>query len=387
MEKKEGKLFFKKLNESTLYDLSCAAIYLDEDLKCSLSMQAPFTSNGPCLKFFASIQNQTIQGTAPLKAIRLAKVNTAREFQAKPSTCPLWPFFVDHKAYLPSDQGKDQPVILPKNFKDNGVLIGDKGFLSYGAASPTSMQEQRFSVYVAGFYDPGVLSVGNRCILMNKDTLHTIALASDNFSFDESLSSGIQVWFEDISRTKQVFKELQKEFTKEGIADYFTITPFYEYDFAKDLAQQFQSDKYLFTLIGFVILIVACSNIVSFLILMINDKKKEIGVLQAMGASPKSIALIFSLCGATLGLIGSVVGSLAAYITLLNINEVVSFLSLLQGQALFHEAFYGSCLPTTLSSEALAFLLIAAPFVSLLAGLIPALKTTKMNPSEILRSQ
>ncbi len=387
MEKKEGKLLFKKLNESTLYDLSCAAIFLDEDIKCSVSLETAFASKSPSLKFSATIQNQPIHGQASFKAIRLVKVSTVNEFSVKPDTCPMWPFFVDHKAYLPFDQGKDQPVILPKNFKDNGVLVGDKGFLSYGAASPTSMQEQRLSIYVAGFYDPGVLSVGNRCILMNKDTLHTIALASENFSFNESLSAGIQVWFDDIFQTKQVFNELQKQFKENGIAEYFTITPFYEYDFAKDLAQQFQSDKYLFTLIGFVILIVACSNIVSFLILMINDKKKEIAVLQAMGASPKSITVIFSLCGATLGLIGSVVGSIAAYITLLNINEVVSFLSLLQGQALFHEAFYGSCLPTTLSSEALIFLLIAAPLVSLLAGLIPAFKTAKMNPSDILRSQ
>lgn len=363
-------------------------IYLNDDAECNVFIEKKQDSNNASfVKFSSTVQNQTIQGRVPFKALSLNNVKIIKKFTQNPQTSPLWPYFVKNKAHLPLNQGKDQPVILPKNFKDNGVLIGDKGFLSYGATSPTSLQEQRLSIYVAGFYDPGVLSVGNRCILLSKDTLHSICLASESFSFDESLSAGIQVWFSDIFQTKQIAQELEKEFQRQGISQYFTITPFYNYDFAKDLAQQFQSDKYLFTLIGIVILIVACSNIVSFLILMINDKKKEIAILQSMGASPKSITIIFSLCGAILGLLGSVIGSVAAYFTLLNINEVVSFLSLLQGQALFHEAFYGSCLPTTLSSQALIFLLCSAPLISLLAGLIPALKTTKMNPSEILRSQ
>ena len=40
------------------------------------------------------------------------------------------------------------------------------------------------------------------------------------------------------------------------------------------------------------ILIVACCNIISLLVLLVNDKKKEIGILQSMGASSMSIAAI-----------------------------------------------------------------------------------------------
>jgi lipoprotein-releasing system permease protein len=387
MEKKDGKLYFKKKGASQVFDICASRIYFNEDQRCSVSLDPQDLTTNASLKFSTTIQHQPICGSVSPKALRLETVEVLKEFSKTPLKTPLWPFFINKQGYLPSSEGKDHPVILPKNFKDNGVLVGDKGFMSFGAASPTSMQEQRLSIYVAGFYDPGVLSVGNRCVLLSKDIVHDISLASENFSFDESLSAGIQVWYEDIFNTKKVVKDLELQFEKHGIAQYFTITPFYEYDFAKDLAQQFQSDKYLFTLIGLVILIVACSNIVSFLILMINDKKKEIAILQSMGASPKSITMIFSMCGAILGFIGTAVGSLAAYFTLLNLNQVVQFLSLLQGQALFHEAFYGSCLPTTLSSQALIFLLITAPLLSLLAGLIPALKTTKMNPSDILRSQ
>ena len=386
LEKKEGKLLFHQINTHQTFDVSKSNIYFENDPHCQLFLGSKGMQDGSALHFSTKIQNQTIQGKAPLPAVTFENINILTNFSSAPATSALWPIFVNKTLQLPYDQGLDEPIILPKNFKDNGVLIGDKGFLSYGVTSPTSMQEQRLAVYVAGFYDPGVLSVGNRCILLKKDIVHSIASASENLSFDSSLSAGIQVWYANIYQTRHVAETLKQEFKDHGIDAYFTITPFYDYDFAKDLAQQFQSDKYLFSLIGVVILIVACSNIISFLILMINDKKKEIAILQSMGASSKSITMIFSLCGAILGFLGTALGSIAAYFTLLHINQVVNFLSLLQGQALFHEAFYGSCLPTTLSSQALIFLLITAPLLSLLAGLVPALKTAKLNPSDILRS-
>ena len=60
---------------------------------------------------------------------------------------------------------------------------------------------------------------------------------------------------------------------------------------------------FLYVPIGLVVLLVACCNIISLLILLVNDKKKEIGILQAMGATKKSIALIFGLSGALIGLV------------------------------------------------------------------------------------
>ena len=176
-------------------------------------------------------------------------------------------------------------------------------------------------------------------------------------------------------------------FKKEGLSSYWNVTTFHEYDFAKDLLQQFQSDKYLFTLIGGIVLIVACSNIISLLVILVNDKKREIAILSAMGASKKSIALIFTLCGGIMGTLSTLIGTGAAILTLHNIDSVVSFLSFLQGHDAFNVVFYGKSLPNQLSNHALIFILIATPIISLLAGLVPAVKATKLHPSQILRSE
>jgi lipoprotein-releasing system permease protein len=201
------------------------------------------------------------------------------------------------------------------------------------------------------------------------------------------MTSGIQVWFDDLKQTKAITSQLTTLFKEKGIDRYFNITSFYEYDFAKDLIQQFRSDKYLFTLIGIIILIVACSNIISFLVLMVNDKKKEIGILQSMGASSTSIAGIFALCGITLGILGSVLGSIAAFFTMQHIDSLVGLLSFLQGHDALHESFYGNSLPTTLSSQAVLFVAISTPILSVFAGLVPAIKACRLKPAETLRSQ
>ncbi len=278
-------------------------------------------------------------------------------------------------------------VYLAKNYQDNGVLLGDRGYLSYSSATASSLQEHRLPIFVAGFYDPGILPVGNKCILVPPHVPETINASSSSYNLDRTESNGILVWFNDLSQAEEIQRELQQELALAGIDGYWKIKTFKEYDFAKDLMEQFQSDKYLFTLVGIIILVVACCNIISLLVLLVNDKKKEIGILQAMGASRKSIALIFGTCGICMGILSSLIGIAAAIATLKNIDSIAQLLSFIQGHDAFNTTFFGKTLPGTLSSNAVLFILIATPLLSLLAGFIPALKACRLRPSEILRSE
>ncbi len=88
-----------------------------------------------------------------------------------------------------------------------------------------------------------------------------------------------------------------------------------------------------------------------------------------------------------MGMIGSALGILLALLTLANLQQLVSLLSRLQGHEMFNPHFYGDSLPTDLSTEALLFVLAVTATVSLLAGLVPAVKACMMRPSEILRSE
>lgn len=385
--KESSALFFIKEGAKQKLPIS-TPITVEKKVKVELDPKAGSLKEKKILfPYTLGIQNKTIKGLTEWKTIELTSIQPKTNFNEAAVSKVIWPYFINNSIKLPSDKDKDQPVLLPKNFKDSGVLIGDRGYLSYSLATASSIQEQRLPIYVAGFYDPGVLSIGNRYVLLDKKIVHQIAAASKTFSLDEHQSNGIHVWFDQLDKTSEIALLLREKLKEKQIDQYFKITPYQDYDFAKDLLLQFKSDKVLFSLIGSLILIVACSNIVSFLIIMINDKKKEIAILQSMGAKKSSLLLIFSLSGAILGLSGSLLGTFAAYVSLKYINQIVNFLSVIQGQPLFLETFYGASLPTQISDLAVIFILIAAPCLSLIAGFIPAFKASKLNPSHALRSQ
>ncbi|MCF7851730.1 MAG: FtsX-like permease family protein [Simkaniaceae bacterium] len=336
----------------------------------------------------AFLQNTSINATLSLADLEITKADIKHAFDTPPFIEPIWPYQVQDKVHIPKKAWMDATgVLVPKNFKNSGVSIGDKGSLSYAAFTGTTSQEMNAPIFVAGFYDPGVMGIGARYILAQRSTVEAIAASNTSHSLDPMMSNGINIWFPDLKKTPQIVTALQNMLDSYKIAPYFNIIPYYEFEFAKDLIQQLQSDRYIFTLVGIIILAVAGCNIISALLLLVNDKKKEIGILKAMGTSNRSIIFIFSLCGLTLGILSFIIGAGAAALTLQNIDSLVHFLSFLQGQNAFNPEIYGQNLPNTLSMRAFIIMAVATPIVSLLAGFLPALKASRISPTHILRSE
>jgi lipoprotein-releasing system permease protein len=342
-------------------------------------------------KIATQLQGVALKGHIDLEGLEIAEA----DFFSKSG--PTTPWFlpypaqgidpVQHKAALPVNEEKETGVLLAKSFSDSGVMIGDRGYLCYSSATSSSLQEHRMPIFVSGFYDPGILSIGNKPILVPPFVTQAINSSSSSFNLDKMQSNGILVWFHDLSRAEQIKNQMLRALSEKGLEKYWKVTTFREYDFAKDLLEQFQSDKYLFAIVGIIILVVACCNIISMLVLLVNDKKREIGILQAMGASRLSIASIFGVCGIAMGVLSSIIGTAAALITLQHIDTIVQLLSYFQGHEAFNSTFFGKSLPSQLSNNAVTFILFTTPLISLLAGLVPAIKACRLRPTETLRAE
>lgn len=396
IKKQEGKISFISAEDTftlassfPLFSEDILHFHVDLDPHSILSAER---GRDLVLKAKTKLQGKTLEGMIAWEALEIEHCEAKTFFSSSPSIHPLWTYSIQKSASnslsaLPANDQEESGVILPKGFQDNGVLIGDRGYLSYTSTTASSLQEQRLPVYVAGFYDPGIMSVGNKCILAPNSVTRAINAANTAHTFDKIALNGIQVWFSDLSAAESMKKEIQSAFTAAGIDQYWTVFSYKDYDFAKELLQQFQSDKYLFSLIAVIIITVACCNIISLLVLLVNDKKKEIGILLSMGASSKSIALIFGTCGIVMGALGCGIGCASAYLTMHNIDGLVTLLSSMQGHDAFSTTFYGTSLPSTLSSSAVYFVMVATPLLALAAGLIPAIKACFLKPSSILRSE
>lgn len=276
-------------------------------------------------------------------------------------------------------------VFLPKSFREVGVLLGDRGDLAYFAPGASTLQEQRLGVFVKGFYDPGIVPMGGKFLLTESPVVRTIRSSQGQDS--TYLTNGVNLRFDNLGQAKTIKDQLIAELEKEGVAPYWKVETFREYDYAKDLLQQLSSEKNIFSLISGVIILVACSNIISMLIILVNDKKLEIGILRSMGATSKSIAFIFGTCGIVMGLLGTVIGTFLAFITLRNLNGILQLISGLQGYDAFNPIFYGDHLPNQMSMETFFIVAICTALLSTLAGLIPAIKASRMKPAAILRSE
>lgn len=296
-------------------------------------------------------------------------------------------FFEKNSSFpqLPTDPILGEGVLLPRSFREVGVRVGDEGTLSYVAPSASSLQEQRTKIFVAGFYDPGIIPLGGKFVLANPGLVSVIRTLSGQE--EGSYSNGINVYFDDLDKAPLVKKNLEQAFKEAGIAPYWKIETYREFDFTKDLIQQLRSEKNLFSILATLIIIVACSNIISMLIILVNDKKTEIGILRSMGATSGSIALIFGTCGIVMGVLGSAIGILAAIVTLNNLQSLIGLVSRIQGYELFNSHFYGEALPNELSFTTLGAVIIATAIISLIAGLVPAIKASLLRPSAILRSE
>jgi ABC-type transport system, involved in lipoprotein release, permease component len=122
------------------------------------------------------------------------------------------------------------------------------------------------------------------------------------------------------------------------------------------------------------------------LVLLVNDKRKEIAILRSLGASTRQIATLFALAGVIIGLLGFLLGTLIAWVTMAYVGDILQLIGHFQGFDAFDMLLHGADLPSTISSEALSFVGLATLLIALIAGLVPAVRASLLNPSELLKS-
>jgi lipoprotein-releasing system permease protein len=147
-----------------------------------------------------------------------------------------------------------------------------------------------------------------------------------------------------------------------------------------------QVERNVMFLILTMIVLVAALNIVSGLIMLVKDKGQDIAILRTMGASQGAIMRIFLITGASIGVVGTIVGFLVGMLICLNIESIRQFLSWLTSTELFDPTLYFlSKLPAEIDFGETAAVVIMALTLSFLATLYPSWRAARLDPVEALR--
>ncbi len=145
-------------------------------------------------------------------------------------------------------------------------------------------------------------------------------------------------------------------------------------------------EKNMMFLILILIIAVAAFNLVSSLVMVVNDKQADIAILRTFGATPRNIMSIFIVQGFLVGIVGTLLGLIGGLVLAENVTQVVNFIQKTFGlQLLSSSVYYVDYLPSRVEPTDVIHVCIIALLLSLLATLYPAWRASKTQPAEALR--
>jgi lipoprotein-releasing system permease protein len=150
------------------------------------------------------------------------------------------------------------------------------------------------------------------------------------------------------------------------------------YDFHRELYTVMQIERWTAYIILSLIVAVACFNILGSLSMSVIEKKRDVGVLRAMGITEQSILKIFMYEGLLIGIVGTILGSFIGYlICFLQLRYKIYPLDPMQYKI--------DALPIEIQITDFFFIAGVAMLLSFLASLYPAQRAAKVNILEAIK--
>ena len=272
--------------------------------------------------------------------------------------------FRDNKAIL---IGKTMARNLNLAQGDSIALLAPKGRTTAFGSIPT-----RQSFTIGGIFDVGMHEYDSSFVFM------PLPAAQKFFSMPDSVS-GIELYINDPDDAPIVKAEMTRILPeKTAVFDWM--------DRNRNFLNALQVERNVMFLILTLIILVAAFNIISSMIMLVRSKNADIAVLRTMGLGRTSLLKIFLLTGTSIGIIGTIVGSLLGLLFCWNIDGIKSFIENLTGSELFSaEIYFLSKLPAVVEPTEVGVVIVMTLTLSLLASLYPAWRACAIAPAEVLR--
>ena len=144
-------------------------------------------------------------------------------------------------------------------------------------------------------------------------------------------------------------------------------------------------DAVMFVILSILVLI-ATMNIVSGLIMLVKNKGRDIGILRTVGLSEGSVLRVFLICGAAIGVAGTIIGVILGCLFAVYIDPIFSVINYVSGGGVWDpEVRYLSTLPAELRVGDVLRALALSLGLSFTITYFPARRAARMNPVEALR--
>ncbi len=155
-----------------------------------------------------------------------------------------------------------------------------------------------------------------------------------------------------------------------------------------DFFHMVKMEKTMMSLILLLIIVVAAFNLVSSLVMLVNDKQADIAILRTMGATPGFILKVFIVQGMLVGLLGTAIGVIAGLLLAYNVTALLNAIQQFWGvQILASNVYFVDYLPSKILWQDVLQVSFAALFLSFIATLYPAFRASKTVITEALHHE
>jgi lipoprotein-releasing system permease protein len=255
-----------------------------------------------------------------------------------------------------------------------GASVGDKVTLVTPQinVTPAGIMPRLKRFTVVGIFEVGMGDYDRGVAVMHMQDAAKLMRLKDAVT-------GVRLKLDDLYLAPQVSRELALK-----MGGYYRISDWTMQH--RNFFAALQTEKRMMTIILSLIVAVAAFNIVSTMVMVVTDKQSDIAILRTLGASPGTIMGIFMVQGATIGVIGNLLGIIGGVLLANNVESIVSWIEQRLGiEFLDSSIYYISKLPSDPQMADILFIGIAALIITLLATLYPAWKASRTQPAEALR--
>ena len=228
----------------------------------------------------------------------------------------------------------------------------------------SARDSKTYRLHVAGIFRSGLFEYDSTWIYVGMET-------ASKFAGTDHAATVISVQVKDIDNVKQVSSEISKT-----LGNSYTIVDWQQANQPLFAALALERRMGLF-IIGLIIAI-ATLNITTMLILVVVERRRDIAILNALGASRSGVMLVFIIEGAVIGAIGAVTGVVLGFVLCVigNHYKLVSLPA---------DVYSISNVPLIPKPGEMILAALVAFVLSLLATIYPARAASRLKPVEALR--
>ncbi|CAK9888405.1 MULTISPECIES: lipoprotein-releasing ABC transporter permease subunit [Pseudomonas] len=271
---------------------------------------------------------------------------------------------------------------------DFGIMIGDKAAAKLGVGigdkltfvapevtvTPAGMFPRMKRFTVVGIFHVGAGEIDGYLGLTN------LADLSRLHRWNADQVQGLRLKFDDLFQAPRVAWDIAQKLGEQE---------FYARDWTRshgNLYQAIRMEKAMIGLLLLLIVAVAAFNIISTLVMVVNDKKGDIAILRTLGSTPGQIMAIFMVQGTVIGVVGTLIGALVGIFAALNVSAAIAGIETLIGHKFLNaDVYFIDYLPSQIMAEDVWMVCGAALVLSFLATLYPAWRAARTQPAEALR--